>query len=109
MATGTQSSAQSQTASQPAALRSGETLATTLEAAKDPKAKTYYHRTPGAKFVMPDGLELIFLGGQFSTTDAEIIRELNKVVDKPASMIYSARAAEPDASMKQAAEDAAKS
>ena len=109
MATGTQSSAQSQTAPQPPVLRAGETLATTAAAAKNPNSKTYYHRAPGAKFVMPDGLELIFLGGQFTTDEAEIIRELDRVVDKPSSMIYSVRASTPDASIKQAAEDAAKS
>jgi len=42
----------------------------------------------GAKFVMPDGLEVQFLGGHFTTADTEIMAELDKVANKPASMIY---------------------
>lgn len=69
-------------------LRSGEVLATTAAALKDPKAKLYRHMIPGANFMMPDGLELKFLGGQFATSDPEIIRQLDAVANKTASMIY---------------------
>lgn len=69
-------------------LRSGESLSTTVEALTDKNAKTFYHMVPGARFIMPDGLELRFLGGQFTTADPGIIAELNKVTDKPTSMIY---------------------
>ena len=70
-------------------IRSGETAPHGTPAIfKDAKAKTYYHMTRGARFVMPDGLEVIFLGGQFTTVDPEIIVELDKVANKPASMIY---------------------
>ena len=69
-------------------LRSGEVLATTAAALKDPKAKVYRHMIPGANFMMPDGLELQFLGGQFITSDPEIIKQLDAVANKTASMIY---------------------
>ena len=55
---------------------------------KDKAAKTFYHMARGARFVMPDGLEIQFLGGQFTTVDPDIIAELSKVANKPASMIY---------------------
>ena len=42
----------------------------------------------GAKFMMPDGLEVQFLGGQFVTADPEIIAELDKIANRPASMVY---------------------
>lgn len=67
-------------------LRSGETVATSLEGAKD--GKVYYHRIPNAKFIMPNGLEVMFLAGQFRTSDPELMAELDKVVDRPSSMIY---------------------
>lgn len=69
-------------------LRSGESLSTTVEALTDKNAKTFYHMVPGARFIMPDGLELLFLGGQFTTADPGIIAELSKVADKSTSMIY---------------------
>ena len=69
-------------------LRSGEVLATTAAALKDPKSKVYRHMIPGANFMMPDGLELKFLGGQFITSDPEIIKQLDAVANKTASMIY---------------------
>jgi hypothetical protein len=72
-------------------LRSGESIASTVAAIKDKNAKTFYHMIPGARFVMPDGLEIKFLGGQFVTNDPELIAELNKVVDKSTSMIFSKR------------------
>lgn len=69
-------------------LRSGETQTTTQDALKDPNAKTYYHMVPGARFIMPNGLAVRFLGGMFCTNDPEIIAELNKVADRNASQIY---------------------
>jgi hypothetical protein len=69
-------------------LRSGEVMSTSLEALKDPNAKVYRHMIPGANFVMPDGLELVFLGGQLITNDPEVIRQLDAVANKAASMIY---------------------
>jgi len=69
-------------------LRSGESVTTTAAALKDPKAKVYRHMLPGANFIMPDGLEIKFLGGQFATSDPEIIKQLDAVANKTASMIY---------------------
>lgn len=72
-------------------LRAGESVSTSVDAAKDPNAKTYYHMANGARFVMPDGLEVRFMGGQFTTADADIIAELDKVANKSASMIFTKR------------------
>lgn len=69
----------------PTVLRTGEFAASSP---KDKTAKTYYHMIRGARFVMPDGLEVIFRGGVFTTNDKDIIFELDRVADKPASMIY---------------------
>lgn len=71
------------------AIRSGETAPQASPSVlKTAAVKTYHHMVIGAKFVMPDGLEVQFLGGQFVTADEEIIAELDKVANKPASMIY---------------------
>lgn len=67
-------------------LRAGETITTSAAAFKD--GKTFYHTVPGARFVMPDGLTIIFMGGVFTTNDKEIIAELDRVADRPASQIY---------------------
>lgn len=56
--------------------------------AANAKAKTYYHVTPGANFIMPTGLIVQFLGGRFDTTDPEIQMELDKVCDRASSQIY---------------------
>lgn len=91
MATGMVSSQavqQNAQAAAPAVLRAGEKVATSAAAIKDPKAKTFRHMIPGAKFVMPDGLEVQFLGGSFTTSDPAIIAELSAVANKGTSMIY---------------------
>ena len=100
MATGTVSSQQTTnraavsplvTAAAPI-LRSGEKLASTAEALKNPNAKVFYHQVAGAKFIMPDGLELQFLGGRLVTDDETIIAELNKIANKSTSLITTDRA-----------------
>lgn len=110
MATGMVSSAQTLD-KLPAAtvLRSGERVSTSAAALKDPNAKTYHHMIPGARFVMPDGLEVIFMGGHFSTADPAIIGELNKVANNRTSLIYTqqAAAAQVTAQIAAAAKDAA--
>lgn len=75
---------------------------------KDKAAKMFYHMIPGARFVMPDGLEIIFQGGVFSTADKALIEELSKVADKPTSMIYTKHemVAAMQATIKTAAADA---
>lgn len=90
-------------------LRSGEQLATTYAAAQTASAKTYHHMVPGARFIMEDGLEILFLGGQFTTADPEIIAALDAVVNKATSMIYTGQAAVDSvlAMQKQAADSAA--
>jgi hypothetical protein len=96
----------------PDVLRSGEKQASTPEALKNPNSRVFFHHVAGAKFIMPDGLELQFLGGRLVTDDASIIAELEKVANKSASMIYTDAAAGQSvvaAAQKQAASDAADS
>lgn len=70
-------------------IRSGESAPqANLEVLKSKDAKTFYHMVPGASFIMPDGLQVTFLGGQFITTDPDIIRELSAIADKSTSMVY---------------------
>lgn len=73
----------------PTVIRAGESAPqANLEVLKSKDAKTFYHMVPGASFIMPDGLQIVFLGGQFVTADKDIIRELSAVADKSTSMIY---------------------
>jgi hypothetical protein len=70
-------------------LRSGESAPQATPAIiKSKPVKTYHHMVRGAKFVMPDGLEVQFLGGSFTTADTAIMEQLDLVANKPASMIY---------------------
>lgn len=88
MAVGSVSSASRQNAPGAGVLRTGEQQASTQEALKNPNAKRYYHRIKGAKFIMPNGLELIFMGGQIVTDDPDIIAELDKIANKSTSMVF---------------------
>ena len=73
----------------PTTLRSGESAQpATPTVMKTQATRSYFHMVKGAKFVMPDGLEVQFLGGVFTTADPDIMRELDAVANKPASMIY---------------------
>lgn len=73
----------------PTVLRAGEfAKPAPITALKDKSTKTFYHMTPGAQFIMPDGLVVQFLGGQFTTDDVDIIEELDKIANKASSMIY---------------------
>lgn len=75
--------------SSPTVIRAGESAPqANLDTLKNKDSKTFYHMVPGASFIMPDGLQITFLGGQFVTADKEIIRELSAIADKPASMVY---------------------
>lgn len=85
MATGTVNS-QNQAAD--AVLRSGERHASTVEALADRNSKVYLHRFPGAQFVMPDGLALVFAGGRYVTNRKEEIAQLDSIANKGSSMIY---------------------
>jgi tRNA A58 N-methylase Trm61 len=112
MATGMVSSASAlQNLQAKPVIRAGEKISTSVEAVSNPNAKTYHHSVPGARFIMPDGLEVHFLGGQFVTADLEIIAELDKVANKSTSMIYTQQAAAvaQKAQISQAAADAASS
>lgn len=71
-------------------IQSGVTIGSTLEGLVN--GKTYFHRIPGARSVLPDGREIQFLGGQFSTSDPRIIAELDAVANSHTSMIFTEKA-----------------
>lgn len=95
----------------PQVLRSGEQVHSDLTALKSPDSKTYYHRVPGAKTHMPDGLEIQFLGGMFVTSDPEIKAMLDKIADSPTSQVYTKAEVKLklEAADKMISDDAAKS
>lgn len=90
-------------------LRSGEVVASSMHALKNPNARVFHHMIPGANFIMPDGLEIKFLGGQFVTDDPDVIAELEKIADKPTSMVFTKTLAVEAAKelQKRSADDAA--
>lgn len=53
--------------------------------------KVYKHLVPNSRFVLPDGSSIIFLGGMYATDNKEHIAELDKIVDQPASMLYTTK------------------
>lgn len=122
MASGTQSSAQlrpgfmppavaaqqqAQPVQPPQVIRSGERVATSVEALADPAAKTFHAMVAGSNFVMPDGLTIQFLGGRYTTNKPEEIAELEKVANRSGSLIFTKAEAKlaDEALAKQAAAD----
>ena len=91
-------------------LRSGEVVSSDVDmkTLKDPDAKVYRHSTPGARFFMPDGASLIFLGGVFITNNPDIIKELDKIANKPGTQVTTDEKAllRLRAEVQRAAEDA---
>lgn len=71
-------------------IHTGTQIATKPSDVKNSAAKTYKHMIPGARYILPDGLEIVFLGGMFRTSDPAHIAELDAVADKASSMIYTA-------------------
>lgn len=72
----------------------------------DKDAKHYRHSIPGARCILPDGAELIFRGGAYATTNPEIIAFLDKIADKPGTMVTTKKV-EVIAELASAAQDAA--
>ena len=109
MATGPVSSANNLGAAPQKTLVAGEKVATTAAALKDPNAKTYFHQVPGSRFIMPNGLEVVFMGGRFTTADKDIQAELDQVANRSTSLIFTQKEglAAADANDKKAAADAA--
>lgn len=69
-------------------IRSGEVVAADANL-KDPEVKTFYHQVAGACSFLPDGAQITFTGGQYSTKNKEILFFLNAIVDRPGSLVYS--------------------
>lgn len=88
-------------------LNAGQEVVQDLQSLKDPNAKIYYHRVPGAQTHLPDGAAIVFRGGQFVTANPELIEFLDKIADKPASMVYTKSSDRIDAAVKSAALSAA--
>jgi hypothetical protein len=72
----------------------------------DKNAKHYRHSIPGAKSIMPDGAELVFRGGSYATTNPDIIAFLDRIADKPGTMVTTKKVA-VIAELAAAAQDAA--
>lgn len=69
-------------------IRSGEVVASDSNL-KDPNVKTFYHQVAGACSFLPDGAQITFVGGQYSTANPAILDFLNAIVDRPGSMVFS--------------------
>lgn len=65
----------------------GETIASETDF-KDPNVTIYYHQTKGAQTHMPDGAAIVFVGGQFATSNPEIKAYLDKIANKPGTQVY---------------------
>lgn len=78
---------------QPSILRTGEIVSTSLQSLEDANSKTFHCTVKGAKFPMPDGLVIQFLGGVYTTNVESEIYELQKVADKAGSLIYTKKEA----------------
>lgn len=103
MSTGTQSTANYK--AEEGVLRSGESLPSIYdpEMLKDPKTKVYYHVVKGAVTHLPDGMEIQFRGGMFATQSEDVINYLDKIADKPGSMVTTSKVGEDAAKSEQAA------
>lgn len=86
-------------------LRPGEVIQADYDLG-DPEVKTFYHQVPGAITHMPDGATIQFLGGQYSTKNADILRHLNAIADRPGSMVFTRSNKQIAAEIKQAAIEA---
>lgn len=69
-------------------IRSGEIVAADSNL-KDPAVKTFYHQVAGARSYLPDGAQIDFTGGQYSTKNPDILRFLEAIVDRPGSLVFS--------------------
>lgn len=75
-------------------IRSGEVIAADSDL-KDPNVKVFYHQVSGACTFLPDGAQLTFVGGQYSTKNPDILSFLNAIVDRPGSMVFSRKPGSP--------------
>jgi len=75
-------------------IRSGEVIAADADL-KDPDVKVFYHQVAGACSFLPDGAQITFSGGQYSTKNPDILRFLNAIVDRPGSMVFSRKPGSP--------------
>lgn len=74
-------------------IRTGEVVAGMIPGA--PGTKTYYHQVPMASTYMPDGAQVVFSGGQYTTDNKDIMAHLDAIVDRVGSLVYSRRPGSP--------------
>lgn len=70
--------------------------------------KTYLHTIPGSRYVDKLGNDHYFLGGQFTTSDPEIIADLDKQIANKNSMLRGGKLATPDPAVIRAATEITK-
>lgn len=70
-------------------INSGETIAAEVQVTEG--SKIYYSSIPNSITHMPDGAQITFTGGQFMTSNPDIIAFLDKIADKPTTPIYTKR------------------
>lgn len=75
-------------------IRSGEVIAADVDL-KDPSIKVYYHQVPSACTFLPDGAQIVFVGGQFATKNADIIKYMDAICDKMGTLVYSHKPGAP--------------
>lgn len=51
--------------------------------------KTYYHNVHNSRYIAKDGTEYFFVGGQLTTTDAEVQADLDKQIANGNTVIRS--------------------
>lgn len=67
-------------------LNSGEIIA--AETKVVPGSKVYYSTVPNSITHMPDGAQITFTGGQYMTSNKDIIAFLDKIADRPTTPIF---------------------
>lgn len=60
-----------------------------------PGTKTWYHQVAGARTYLPDGAEINFTGGQYTSSNKEIIAFMDAICDKPGTLVYSRKPGSP--------------
>jgi hypothetical protein len=88
-----------------AVLNVGEHIAPEVELL--PGSKIYYCTIANSVTHMADGAQITFTGGQFMTSNPDIINFLDKLADKPHSPVYTKSNDRYVVAMANAAEDAA--
>ena len=85
-------------------LNSGEIIAAEVKVVEG--SKIYYCTVPNSITHMPDGAQITFTGGQYMTSNPDIIAFLDKIADRPTTPVYTKKD-QFSAQLANAGEDAA--